>query len=297
MEQNINKSNKNLITFFVITLLWTWICGFLPIILNIVGTPLGTFLFYFGGGSPSVTALFIVFLTFTKTQRRNYWKRCFCINKNVLKWLLFPIILFTLATLAGLFIAVVIMKLPLPGMKFIKAIVSNPLNIFLVLFLSLISGPLNEEFGWRGYALDQLLVRFGFVKSNLLLGFVWAIWHLAWYFTPGQGQYDLLQTSFWEAFAFIPSTIVLCFVVTFVYIKTNRSAFAGAMVHMISNLAGSQLISPCDTSVSNVIRLVHISFCIVVIIYCLVSKRFKEDITTVKNEINSEFLENKLTKN
>lgn len=286
---NITKSSRNLIIFFGVTLLWTWTCGFLPVILNIVGTPLGTFLFYFGGGAPSVTALFIVFLSFTKNQRKNYWKRCFCISGNILKWLLFPIIIFALATLIGLFIAVVIMKLPAPGMNFIKAICSNPINIFLVLFLSLISGPLNEEFGWRGYALDQLLVRFGFVKSNLLLGFVWAIWHLAWYFTPGQAQYELLQNSFWNAFAFIPSTIVLCFVVTFVYIKTNRSAFAGAMVHMISNLAGSQLIAPCDTSVSNVIRIVHITFCTAVILYCVISKRFKANVVEIQEQIKGEF--------
>lgn len=28
-------------------------------------------------------------------------------------------------------------------------------NLFFILLISVISGPLNEEFGWRGYALDS----------------------------------------------------------------------------------------------------------------------------------------------
>ncbi|MDE5939495.1 MAG: hypothetical protein K2H37_10480 [Lachnospiraceae bacterium] len=51
--------------FFIITLARTWGFGFAPVIMGIEGTAPGTFLFYFGGGAPSVTALFIVFLTYS----------------------------------------------------------------------------------------------------------------------------------------------------------------------------------------------------------------------------------------
>jgi len=69
---------------------------------------------------------------------------------------------------------------------------ANPLIFPLEILISLISGPLNEEFGWRGYALDRLMAKFGFLKGSLMLGFVWAIWHLPRYFTPGQAQYALM---------------------------------------------------------------------------------------------------------
>lgn len=55
-----DKEMKYLALFIVITLFWTWSFGFIPVVLGIEGTPLGTFLFYFGGGAPSVTALFFV---------------------------------------------------------------------------------------------------------------------------------------------------------------------------------------------------------------------------------------------
>lgn len=279
---------KHLILFFTVTLLWTWTCGFLPVILGIRGTPLGSFLFYFGGGAPSVTALFLVFLTYGKERRRDYFRRCFRISGNILKWLSYTALFFAAAAALGLFVAVMLWGLSMPGMDFLKAIAANPLNLFLVLFLSVISGPLNEEFGWRGYALDPLLLRFGFVKANLILGFIWAIWHLAWYFTPGQAQYNMLQQSLFDALAFIPSSIALCFVVTIVYIKTGRSILAGAMVHMLSNLMGSQLLSPYDTEVGTVIRLVNILFCTAAAIYAARSSRFQRELTAVTAEIDAE---------
>ena len=65
------------------------------------------------------------------------------------------------------------MNYDMPTMDFLYAIIKNPLMLPLVLLISLISGPLNEEFGWRGYALDKLLVRFGFLGASTILGFVW----------------------------------------------------------------------------------------------------------------------------
>lgn len=237
------KSNdrKQLFLFFIITLTWTWGFGFAPVFMGIEGTPLGTFLFYFGGGSPSVTALFIVFFTYSKEQRKDYFMRCFSFRYMGIKWLILTVLFFTLISILAIWFGVYLSGYEMPEMNYIHAIIHNPLNLFLVLFFSVISGPLNEEFGWRGYALDKLFVRFGFTRATLLLGFIWGIWHLAWYFTPGQAQYDLLQNSLFGAIMYIPSVMLLNFVVSYVYIKTKRSILAGASVHMFANLLGSQL--------------------------------------------------------
>lgn len=49
MKTTANNSSKYLLLFFVITFVWTWGFGFAPLALGLVGTPIGTFLFYFGG--------------------------------------------------------------------------------------------------------------------------------------------------------------------------------------------------------------------------------------------------------
>ena len=274
-------SNKYLVLFFVLTLAWTWICGFIPVLSGLTGTGAGTFVFYFGGGAPSVVALFLVFLTYPKDKRKDYFHRCFSFRNMGLKWPLITIAVFTLLSVLSIFIGTGLMGFEMPEMDYIKAIAHNPLNIFLVLLLSLISGPLNEEFGWRGYALDRLLIRFGFLKGSLLLGFIWAIWHLPWYFTPGQAQYNLMQDSVFHALMFIPSVMMLSVFVSFVYIKTDRSILAGALVHMFSNLLGSQLLSPYTTEISMLVRYTNMLFFLGVTVYAAFSRRFKEEAAAV----------------
>jgi membrane protease YdiL (CAAX protease family) len=268
----------NLRIFFLITLLWTWVCGFIAVILVNAGVAAGTFLFYFGAGAPSVVALFMVFITYPRAARRDYFSRCFSFKRMGWKWILWTILFFSLITIAGLWISVGILAFDMPGMDYINAVKRAPYMIFLILLLSLLSGPLNEEFGWRGYALDKLLTRFGFFGASFILGFVWGIWHLPWYFMPGQAQYDLLQNSIFEAVLFIPSVILLSFVVSFVYIKTNRSILAGALVHMLGNLINSQLLSPYSADVGTVIRYVKMTFCLAVVVYTTVSPGFKREI-------------------
>lgn len=269
------KKRSNLILFFAITLAWTWICGFIPVILGITGTPIGTFIFYFGGGAPSVVGLFIVFLTYSRAERRDYFKRCFSLKYMEWKWPLIVFSIFSIISTVCIYIGVNILGYDMPGMDYIHAIIGNPLMVPLVILISLISGPLNEEFGWRGYALDKLIVRFGFLKASLLLGFIWAIWHLAWYFTPGQAQYNLLQDSLFDALMMVPSLMLLSVFVSFVYIKTKRSILAGALVHMFSNLLGSQLLSPYSSEMSMLIRYVKMIFFIILMLYTIFSKKFK----------------------
>ena len=281
-------SKKYLVLFFVLTLAWTWICGFIPVIFGFTGTGVGTFVFYFGGGAPSVVALFLVFLTYPKDKRKDYFKRCFSFRRMGIKWPLITIAVFTMLSVISISIGVGLLGFEMPTMDYIKAIAANPLNILLILLLSLISGPLNEEFGWRGYALDRLLKKFGFLKGSLILGFIWAIWHLPWYFTPGQAQYNLLQDSTFHAIMFIPSVMMLSVFVSFVYIKTGRSILAGALVHMFSNLIGSQLLSSYTTEISMLIRYTNMVFFLIVIIYTACSRKFKAEAASVIENIQNE---------
>ena len=51
-----------------------------------------------------------------------------------------------------------------PDFTTVKGFVSNPLTILLFFFGLYMWGPVNEEFGWRGDALDKMLIRYGFVR-------------------------------------------------------------------------------------------------------------------------------------
>jgi membrane protease YdiL (CAAX protease family) len=49
---------------------------------------------------------------------------------------------------------------------------------------ALVVFSVGEEFGWRGFAYPRLAERHGPVTGSLILGAVWALWHLGMWFTP-----------------------------------------------------------------------------------------------------------------
>lgn len=51
-----------------------------------------------------------------------------------------------------------------------------------------VGGPLDEELGWRGYALPRLLARRNVFWSGLVVGVIWALWHLPLFWVPRSGS-------------------------------------------------------------------------------------------------------------
>lgn len=57
--------------------------------------------------------------------------------------------------------------------------------------LALLTGPLSEEFGWRGYL--QPLLRRGLPagRTTIVLGLIWAVWHVPLFFLAGTFQHSI----------------------------------------------------------------------------------------------------------
>ena len=62
------------------------------------------------------------------------------------------------------------------------AVQFNELSPLAVILFMLVIG---EEIGWRGYALPRLQARYGALSASLILGSLWAGWHLSNLFIPG----------------------------------------------------------------------------------------------------------------
>ncbi|RLV80193.1 hypothetical protein D3C57_117450 [Streptomyces rapamycinicus NRRL 5491] len=54
-----------------------------------------------------------------------------------------------------------------------------------------ISGPLSEEPGWRGTAYPRMRASMGRFRVGLVLGVIWAVWHLPLFFIDGTVQNEL----------------------------------------------------------------------------------------------------------
>lgn len=93
------------------------------------------------------------------------------------------------------------------------------------LLLMAIKGPL-EELGWRGLALPLLQRRMAPIYAALLLGAVWALWHLPAFLLSGTPQ------SAWSMTPFFIGTIALSVIVTPLFNHSGGSLLLAGAFHL-----------------------------------------------------------------
>ncbi|MGD2205693.1 MAG: CPBP family intramembrane metalloprotease, partial [Anaerolineae bacterium] len=113
----------------------------------------------------------------------------------------------------------------------------QPLGILPFAIFILFFGPVPEELGWRGYALDRLQMKWSALGSSLVLGVVWALWHLPLFFVDGTYQNNLGvgTLSFW---IFMLEVIPKSILITWIYNNNRRSTLSAVLLHFTDNFIG-----------------------------------------------------------
>lgn len=103
-----------------------------------------------------------------------------------LAWYLFALI--------GLPAVMVLATIVRPGALESLDISGQPFRVaYLQAFISMavIGGPLFEEPGWTGFAQLRLQRRYGSLVGGVILGSLWALWHLPGFLIPSQDLRDI----------------------------------------------------------------------------------------------------------
>lgn len=101
------------------------------------------------------------------------------------------------------------------------------LQILTLFGPNLLGGPLGEEPGWRGYALPRLQLRFHPLTSSLVLGFLWANWHLPLMLA------HVYNVSWWQ---FVSTTVAASVYLSFGFNKSKGSTLCAIVVHGFYNV-------------------------------------------------------------
>jgi membrane protease YdiL (CAAX protease family) len=120
------------------------------------------------------------------------------------------------------------------GTSVIRFVVTYLVNFVIIWFGG---GPLGEEIGWRGFALPRMQPRYGPLGGTLLLGVLWACWHLYEFLMPtqGGGQGTGLATFFTNFSLFLVAVVALAIILTWVFNHTKGSTFIAITAHASVN--------------------------------------------------------------
>ena len=110
---------------------------------------------------------------------------------------------------------------PLPHPEF-------PLLALPAMLLAFFIAALGEELGWSGYATDPMQDRWGAFRAGLLLGLIWAAWHIV---PLAQAHRSVGYVAWWSLF-----TVAARVLVVWIYNSTGKSVFAAALFHATINL-------------------------------------------------------------
>jgi membrane protease YdiL (CAAX protease family) len=100
-----------------------------------------------------------------------------------------------------------------------------------ILFSIFFIGALGEEAGWSGYAAEPMLDRWTALRASVILGFIWATWHII----PFIQTSNSLVWIAWQSFF----TIMFRVLITWIFVNTGKSVLAAILCHASYNVSVS----------------------------------------------------------
>jgi CAAX protease family protein len=231
-----------LVSFFVIAFAGAWVVE-APVVLSRTGTGLLPYTL-----PPVVVVLAIAGATFTGptvaafvmarvTEGREGPKRL--LRRYVqwrvkLRWYLFVLLVIPASEVLGAIV--------LPGVLASY----QPVTLGLVLGYPLafvttfvLGGPLGEEPGWRGFALPRLQVACGPLGGGVVLGVLWALWHLPLFWS---GVWTPPTVA--NIVMFIVMITLLTVVMTWVFNNVAGSLLITMLMHASFNTFANKVVAP-----------------------------------------------------
>lgn len=102
------------------------------------------------------------------------------------------------------------------------------------LLMALTTGPLGEEFGWRGFLFPTLSKRASPLTASLVIGLIWALWHAPIYFQRA------IEAPLWAA-VFVANVILFSVIISAIYLRSG-SLLLAILTHWLIN--ASQEVTP-----------------------------------------------------
>lgn len=228
------RSGSGLAGFFMLTFALTWAAWLLALwwvqdrrLSSPLDSPVGTGLVYLGIFAPALAAL-------VQTARRGPRGAIGALLMRLVAWRVgvWPYVVALTYIAAVKLSAAAVLRIvdgawPAFGPEPILLLVAATVG-------SLVSGgQVGEELGWRGYALPRMGQRWGLGPASIVLGVIWAVWHLPLFYMPG-------ADTFGQSFPlYLVQVTGLSVAVAWVFGHTGGSLLVVMLMHAsLNNMKG-----------------------------------------------------------
>lgn len=110
---------------------------------------------------------------------------------------------------------------PLPALHLL------PISAIIPAFGLFLIGAVTEELGWQGYACPALAKRHSALTAALIIGMVWALWHVIPFTLMGRSAGWII----WHSLAIVGMRIIIIWL----FENTGQSVPVAVVFHMMSN--------------------------------------------------------------
>jgi membrane protease YdiL (CAAX protease family) len=104
-------------------------------------------------------------------------------------------------------------------------------KIVPLIIINITSGPMGEELGWRGFALQELKKKQNTFLSSIIIGMVWGLWHFPLWLVSGFSGIDFIVYSS----SFMLGIISFSIFISYYYLKT-RNIIVAVLIHFTFNI-------------------------------------------------------------
>ena len=129
-------------------------------------------------------------------------------------------------------------------------------------FLTIALASIIEEVGWKGYCEDSIGNYMNWFRESLIFGVLWSLWHFPLLFIRGTYQASLMVNPLYVINFFV-SGIPMGFVITWVYLASDRSILACMIFHFFVNFMQEKIAMTQETKIVETVVITIVTVIIV----------------------------------